>query len=422
MKILLLTYPVSPYRGSEYSVSWNYIVNMSKQHELFVLYGTSGNGLGNVSELKDYLSTHNLDHVHFIDVQMPDNLLSKLLARLRAINYKYGSYIQYKYWHKYVYRRALEIVETCGINIIHYLNPIGFKEPSECWRIKGLPYVWGPVQGVENRPLCLYKALGVKGTVDAVIRLLLHNGILLFSLKIRRAVKRADCIFAATPVTVKQMKHVFGKDSIYLPENGITEMHRTTPITYDKNSKLQIVWCGAISYRKGLILLLEALHKVHSKNWHLNVIGDGELLPKLKKVSESYCLADNISWFGQVPRTKVLEIMSKSHLHIISSLGEATTTVLFEAMSWAVPTMTLDHCGMSGVVCNKCGIKIPIHSYNQVVKDIAGNIENIFEQPNIVNNLSSGVLECSKKYLWENRINIFSDVYSKLYHEYQDKG
>lgn len=30
MKIILITYPVSPYRGSEFAVSWNYIINMFK--------------------------------------------------------------------------------------------------------------------------------------------------------------------------------------------------------------------------------------------------------------------------------------------------------------------------------------------------------------------------------------------------------
>lgn len=131
----------------------------------------------------------------------------------------------------------------------------------------------GPVQGVENRPLCLYKALGFNGCIDALIRITIHNGIMWLSPKIRKAVKRADRIFSATPNTVKQMKYLFGKDTIYLPENGITKMNRTEPITYSRGQKLQIVWCGTICYRKGLILLLDALRQIKSVNWNLNVIG-----------------------------------------------------------------------------------------------------------------------------------------------------
>lgn len=419
MKILLITYPVSPFRGSEFSVSWNYIVNMSREHELFVLYGTSGGGLGNVSELQGWFRTHKLDNVHFIDVQMPDNTLSRVLARMREFNYKFGSFFQYKYWHKQVYRKALEIVNADGIDIVHYLNPIGFKEPSECWRITGVPYVWGPVQGVENRPLCLYRALGVSGVVDALVRLVMHNGIMLLSPKIRKAVKRADCIFAATPNTVRQMKRVFGKETIYLPENGILKMNRTEPIVYKSGEVLRIVWCGAVCYRKGLILLLDALRKVKSVKWCLNVIGGGDLLTKLKDYADKMGIGKNITCHGSIPREQVFRLMADSHLHVISSLGDATTTVLLEAMSFAVPTMTLDHCGMAGVVCPKCGIKIPIHSYSQVVNDMAANIESLINEPERINRLSRGVIECSKKYLWENRIGVFDKVYEEVKRMYE---
>ena len=111
--------------------------------------------------------------------------------------------------------------------------------------------------------------------------------------------------------------------------------------------------------------------------------------------------------------------MKSSHLHVISSLGEATTTVLFEAMSYGVPTMTLDHCGMAGVVCEECGIKIPIHSYEQVVSDIAKNIDYLIENPEKIQQLSQGVLECSKKHMWENRVKIFNEVYEKTVLKYK---
>lgn len=76
------------------------------------------------------------------------------------------------------------------------------------------------------------------------------------------------------------------------------------------------------------------------------------MLPNLKKYADKHNINKHITWHGNIPREQVLRLMSDSHLHVISSLGDATTTVLFEAMSFAVPTMTLDHCGMAGVVCS----------------------------------------------------------------------
>lgn len=416
MKILLVTYPTSPYRGSEFSVSWNYIVNMSQQHELYVLYGTSGNGFGNVDELNDYLKNNPMPHVHFIDVHVPDNFRSSLLASFRKWNYTYGSYFQYKYWHKTVYAYAVKTVEEEHIDIVHYLNPIGFKEPSECWKIKDIPYVWGPIKAVENRPFSLFKALSFKGKVSAIIRKAIHNGIFIFMPKLKKALKRANIVFAATPGTVKMLSMYHHCNSIYLPENGIIKMERLIPIIYSKNKKLEIIWIGRLEEGKAFIVLLDALKGIIHPNWHLDVIGGGDLLQQMKSKSIQMGIADHITWHGNIPRPEVLHLMQSAHLHVISSLGEGNPTVLWEAMSWAVPTMTLDHCGMAGVVCEKCGIKIPIHSYKQVTTNMAKQIDNIIEHPHIIQTLSEGVIKCSEKFMWSKRIEIFNEAYKKICH------
>ena len=45
--ILLLAYAVSPTKGSEYAVAWNFITQMSKSNRLLVLYGKSDRAMGN---------------------------------------------------------------------------------------------------------------------------------------------------------------------------------------------------------------------------------------------------------------------------------------------------------------------------------------------------------------------------------------
>lgn len=101
------------------------------------------------------------------------------------------------------------------------------------------------------------------------------------------------------------------------------------------------------------------------------------------------------------------------HLHIISSLSEANTTVIFEAMSCGVPTMSLDHCGMHDVICERCGIKIPVHSYRQVVRDMGAQLQHLIRNPHILKSLSDGVLQCVPAFRWENRIELFNELYDK---------
>lgn len=404
--ILLITYDISPYRGSEASVSWNYVRNMSKTNRILVLFA-----YGN-EEIISYSKNHHLENVIFINIP---SSLPHGNGLIKDIIYN----LNYRKWHYKVYLKAKSLLVDEHIDIIHYLNPIGFKEPGFLWKIKNKPYVWGPMKAVDNRPIQLYRALSIKGKINSLFRLIFHNAAFILLPRVRKAINRADVIFSAVPRTSYMLTQYYHKDSIYLPENGIQEQIINKPINYTQSETLNIIWIGRLDENKALIILIDALKKVKNKNWHLHVIGSGVLETKLKKASNE--LNSSISWYGNIPRSNVMELLPKMHIHVITSLGEATTTVLFEAMSYAIPTITLDHCGMSGVVCNKCGIKIPIGSYKQVTQDIATAIDNLITQPEKVKILSKGVIECSKKYKWENRIDIFNNIYTQLTGKYQNK-
>lgn len=404
--IILVTYDISPYRGSEASVSWNYVSNMGEQHRLIVLYGRGK------EEIEKYLESHSMPNARFENIPYVSLQGSGLL-----LDIKYN--LNYRRWHYQTYLKAKEIIANEHVDLIHYLNPIGFKEPGYCWKIQGVPYVWGPIQGVENRPLALFPALSLKGKINALVRRVVHNGMLRSLPRVRKALKRADAVFAATPNTVKQLKRIHHKDAIYLPENGILKMERTEPITM--NDTLNLIWVGSIDERKALSILITALGKVKHNNWHLNVLGDGPLRGNCENLSNNLGISDRITFYGKVDRTRVLLVFDQSQVHIISSLGEATTTVLWEAFSKAIPTITLDHCGMAGVVSSECGIKIPIRSYQQVLNDMAFAIDDLMEHPEKVTRLSQGTIECAKNFMWKSRIALYDDVYDKIVKKWKNK-
>ncbi len=406
-RIAIITYDISPTRGSEASVSWNFVSKMSRHVHLTVIYGRGD------SEIDDYIAEHPLANVDWMGIQKKD-----VEHFGRGLRQDYYFSLYYRQWHKEAAGIVGRLVADKKIDLIHYLNPIGFKEPGWCWQIKSVPYVWGPVQGVDNRPLKLHRALGAKGTMFAIVRRIVHNSLFRYFSRVRKAFRRADTIFGATPATVNGLRKYHHRDAIYLPENGIPAMETDKPIEFTGNEPLRMIWIGGLDVkRKAVGLLLDALLKVQAKNWEISLFGDGSLSPA--NAEKAAKLGEKVKLCGKVPRTEVQSAMQHSHLHIISSLGEATTTVLFETMAKAVPTMTLDHCGMSGVVCNKCGIKIPIESYDNVTSHMAAEIDRLIANPERITTLSKGVLECSKRFLWDNRISLFLDTYSNLISQYE---
>ena len=60
--IALITYDISPYRGSEASVSWNYVWNMRHTNKLIVVYGRGK------EEIERFISENGaVDNVEFIN-------------------------------------------------------------------------------------------------------------------------------------------------------------------------------------------------------------------------------------------------------------------------------------------------------------------------------------------------------------------
>ena len=404
--ILLITYDISPYQGSEASVSWNYVSNMGLYNKLIVLYGKGKD------DIEKYLNQNQMPNVRFINI--PYNPIS---GNGLIMDIRYN--LNYRKWQWQTYLWANDIIGREHVDILHYLNPIGFKEPGFCWKIKSVPYVWGPIQGVENRPIALFPALSFKGKINALVRRVVHNGMLWCLPRVRKALKRADAVFAATPNTVKQLKRIHHKEAVYLPENGILKMERTEPVTL--NGTLNLIWVGSIDERKALGILISALGKVKHDNWHLNVLGDGPLRGKCEQFARELGIYDKITFHGKVDRTQVQLVFAQSHIHVISSLGEGNPTVLWEAFSKAIPTLTLDHCGMSGVVSSECGIKIPIHSYRQVIDDMAQAIDNLIQHPEEIERLSKGTIDCAKKFMWNNRIDLYNKIYKRIEEKWKNR-
>lgn len=409
--IAVICLDVSPYRGSEAAVAWNFVSRMSKRVKLKVVYGR-----GN-EEIDRYLIENgDLENVEFnyIPFDVPMDLPSGLKG---DIIYN-GTYNK---WHRRAYELVKSMVDSHQVQLIHTLNPIGFKEPGYAWKELRVPYVWGPLAGVHNRPLGIMKDMGAKMLIKALIRRVLHNGAFIFMPRVRKAFRRADALFGASPKSVQMILRWHGRESMYLPENGIISMCATEPVQYDGKENLHLIWVGRVNDKmKGLDLLLDALLKTKSRQWHLHVVGKGEIEERMSRRIQS--IQSNITWHGLMPRDEVMELYKSTHLHVISSLGETNPTVLWEAMVSAVPTLTLDHCGMASTVEESSGIKIPLGSYNMVAGSIASEIDNLISHPEKIETMSHGVLKSADKFMWDNRLDIFDRTYNQLIEEYEARS
>jgi len=80
-------------------------------------------------------------------------------------------------------------------------------------------------------------------------------------------------------------------------------------------------------------------------------IGQWSAERKIAAKGSELKLTNHLVWHGHIPRPDAIRIMSGAHLHIITSIAEDNPAVIFEALTYGVPTLTMDHCGMGNVIC-----------------------------------------------------------------------
>lgn len=410
-----MAYAISPYRGSEYAVAWNYVMHMSKKNNLTVLYGTSDEHIGETDTIDKYLKEHTVKNVRFIAVQ--PNILTNLLNwPNRNGLFVYTFYYAFAVWQRTAYNVAKEIIKTEHFDLVHNVGPIGYREPGYLWKL-GLPYIWGPVGGANNAPLQLMKHMPLIGRMKQTFRNVAN--IIQFHTKhrLKLALKATDVLLTATSENQRKFKKVYHKDSIYFPENCITGEITLDESKFDNPSKYNIIAIGTLDSRKSIGIFLESLVQVYNRDMlHVDIVGDGPLRDNLQRFAKENGLDKLITWYGQLPRVKAVKVFNSAHLHVITSVSEGNPTTIWEAMSYGVPTMSFDHCGMHDTICDRCGIRVPIAKrYEDCVADIARNIDELLEHPERFHQLAHGVLECAKRYTWNEREKFLNEeIYVKV--------
>ena len=411
--IVVIAYQMHHKFGSEYSLAWNYVNNMSKNNRLIVLYGTCDghHKIGNVREFENYISDNPVPNVDFIAVRLSFKV-HNYDSSIRGI---LGFYKEYRLWHKDVRRKIEEIATKQKIDLIHYLGPIGFREPGYAWELN-IPFIWGPLGGFDGVRLRHLKAtMSLNGGFALFLKRIVNFWVQKTDGHLKEAMRNADVLIGATSDYVKAINSIVGNNHhskiLYLPESC---MERKEDLNYEKfkDPIVRLLWVGSVDPRKGILFILDALTKI-DKNMplHLDVINSGPIEEKAKRWAEEHGISHFVSWRGKIDRSEVIGCYHKSHLHIQTSLADANTVVMWEAFTAGVPSLVLDHCGMHDIVSEKSGIKIKAGSYNQIVKDIAMALNGIVQNRSILKEMAENVMIERDEYSWEKRKEKFEELY-----------
>jgi glycosyltransferase involved in cell wall biosynthesis len=414
LNVLICAYACNPYKGSEEGVGWGWVSAISDNHDLSVITAAYHradieSALSKERKLSGHIKFYYVAHKpwHYVPVsgwKFIENTIFKPI-----MNYSY------RLWQCDAYKLAKQLHQRNHFDLIHQITYVGFRFPGHLWKLN-VPFVWGPIGGLENTPWRFFPVLGLSGSIYYAGRNIINAFHKRFLAGPQKAFKKASGgIISATEGIRREILRWYGEESEVICEIGPPSETVAIHSLREPSETLRLSWSGLHLPGKALPLLLKALVRLpKALDWQLDILGNGPCTKKWKKLSKKLAISDRCYWNGWQPRDKALQIVHNSHIFLITSLKDLTSTVLLEALSQGVPVICPDHCGFSNVVTAECGIKMPLQSLKQFETDLASAILILAEDEEMRRYLAKGTLKRIKDFSWEKKANLVNTIYIRM--------
>lgn len=331
MNYLISAYSVNPYKGSEDSIGWNWVLQYEKNYkegDRIILLTKKFNEKDTRRGLKEF----NIQHVELVIVDVP-NALNWFREKHSAFHHMY--YILWQHW-------AWLWVKHSGIrfDVIHHVTMNDYRIPSELYKAKGAKVIWGPMGGaqVTPRPLKVYEKNQLVASFRAFV-----NKSCSWNPFYKKALRAYYKIYCINNETKEQISHIVGKDVPLMPELALRDEYKNLPIRKGRNDILKIVFVGRLIGKKGIAFLVDALSLMPTDmDWELLIFGDGDDRALIEKQISDSGIGKNVKLMGNRPLNQIAEAYQQADVFVLPSLRETSGNVLLEAMAYAVPIVAFD--------------------------------------------------------------------------------
>ena len=414
MRVLLSSFAFSPTRGSEASVGWQVASRLARCHEVTVLYGDLASGCASLREIETWSSTQAASrHITPIYVA-PDQVASTCEALHTLPGLRPLYYWGYHRWQKDALKTARRLHQLQPFDVVHHITYTGYWEPGYLWQL-GIPFFWGPVAGGHLMPLNYFPLLGFRGAMTAAVRNLMTRCTMRIRPRIRSAARCAAHIWCVTPALQRTLS-TFSAETSLMPETGSPNEGGSLRELQD-GEPLRVIWSGRPVPGKALSVMIRAAAKVPSRDrLELHILGpasnrDPETR-KAKHLARKLGIDCRIIWHGYLPHPTALAVMSTGHVLAHTSLMEASSTVVMEALSMGMPVICHDTCGMATVVSSDAGIKVAMTSIDDSIHGFAAALQSLLDNPPTVRALSHGAIVRSRQFSWDGKVEEFVRAYT----------
>jgi glycosyltransferase involved in cell wall biosynthesis len=158
-----------------------------------------------------------------------------------------------------------------------------------------------------------------------------------------------------------------------------------------RNQKLRVLYVGALTQRKGIGYLIDAVNSL-STSIEFTMIGG-----KVGNAAPIETATSQYRWLPSAPHSEVLAEMARHDVLVLPSLSEGFALVIGEALSRGLPVITTLNSGGEEIVRDgQDGFFVPIRSS----QSIAEKLQLLNQDPSLLDHLSSSAVQRAKELNW----------------------
>lgn len=205
--------------------------------------------------------------------------------------------------------------------------------------------------------------------------------------------------------------------SIKIITNGYDEEWVKRHLVETSNSasreNLSLVFVGSLRKVKDPLNLIEVFKIVSErvKNVNLQIVGEGPLRQAVERKIEEYGLQDRVTLHGEVTHQRALEILASSAIYVLTSVEEAQSISLIEAMALGKPVVATSVGGVPEIVLDGMnGLLTP----PRLPGRMAQLIEQLLRDPALAENLGKAAAASVKDFSWNNIALEYLNIYRQV--------
>ncbi|MFN3196538.1 MAG: glycosyltransferase family 4 protein [Chlorobiota bacterium] len=195
----------------------------------------------------------------------------------------------------------------------------------------------------------------------------------------------------------------FDEKNISIVHNAI-EQNDYPMAVCEKNENFTITYFGRLKKYKTVDNLFDAFEILEKKypNIRLEIIGRGDFRPYLEELAQKGGYSEKVKFHGFVTDEEKVQLLSKSHVVVNTSMKEGWGITNIEANACGTPIVSADSPGLRDSV--KVGLSGELYEYHNVA-ELASKLEKLITDKDYLQKLSEGAVEWANQFSWDKSAN-----------------